>query len=157
MLESGLKSRLLHSATTGMLFSAAGVDTHVIAWNRVVLLHGPPGTGKTSLCKALAQKLAVRLNHKFPLAQLLEINAHSLFSKWFSESGKLVQRLFDHIGELLDDADTLVFVLIGACVPHSPSPAPWHAPPAPQTRWSPSLRRALRLPAAASPLTPCGW
>ncbi len=113
VLESGIKERLLHSASTGLLFSAAGVDTNIIAWNRVVLLHGPPGTGKTSLCQALAQKLSIRLGHRFPAAQLLEINAHSLFSKWFSESGKLVQKLFDHIHELLDDADTLVFVLIG--------------------------------------------
>jgi SpoVK/Ycf46/Vps4 family AAA+-type ATPase len=30
-------------------------------------------------------------------AQLVEVNAHSLFSKWFSESGKLVNKLFDTI------------------------------------------------------------
>lgn len=28
---------------------------------------------------------------------LIEVNAHSLFSKWFSESGKLVSRLFAKI------------------------------------------------------------
>lgn len=42
----------------------------------------------------------------------MEVNAHSLFSKWFSESGKLVSKLFSKIGELLEEKDTLVFVLI---------------------------------------------
>jgi SpoVK/Ycf46/Vps4 family AAA+-type ATPase len=43
---------------------------------------------------------------------LLEINAHSLFSKWFSESGKLVMKLFAFIQELVADGDSLICVLI---------------------------------------------
>ncbi|CAI8038854.1 Pachytene checkpoint protein 2 homolog [Geodia barretti] len=73
---------------------------------------GPPGTGKTSLCKALAQKLCIRLSPRYAYGQLVEINSHSLFSKWFSESGKLVQKMFQRIQELIDDSESLVCVLI---------------------------------------------
>lgn len=33
------------------------------------------------MCKALAHKLAIRLGDRYSSGQLLEINAHSLFSK----------------------------------------------------------------------------
>jgi hypothetical protein len=55
--------------------------------------------------------------HRYTTARMLEINSHSLFSKWFSESGKLVQKLFDHIASVLEDEDTFVTVLIGAASP----------------------------------------
>lgn len=59
----------------------------------------------------------------------MEVNSHSLFSKWFSEvstiidthrctystifqSGKLVQKLFDQIADLAEDQRTLVMVLV---------------------------------------------
>uniref|UniRef100_A0A452IWB6 Pachytene checkpoint protein 2 homolog n=1 Tax=Gopherus agassizii TaxID=38772 RepID=A0A452IWB6_9SAUR len=104
--------KLLDYVMTTLLFSDKNVDSNLISWNRVVLLHGPPGTGKTSLCKALAQKLTIRLSYRYRYGQLIEINSHSLFSKWFSESGKLVTKMFQKIQELIDDKDALVFVLI---------------------------------------------
>ncbi|KAJ6882310.1 pachytene checkpoint protein 2 [Populus alba x Populus x berolinensis] len=111
--EFGLKQRLLRYAASALFFTEKGVDPFLVSWNRLILLHGPPGTGKTSLCKALAQKLSIRFNCRYPQCQLIEVNAHSLFSKWFSESGKLVAKLFQKIQEMIEEENNLVFVLIG--------------------------------------------
>lgn len=51
--------------------------------------------------------------YRYSHARLLEINSHSLFSRWFSESGKLVQKLFSSIMEMVEDEETFVIVLIG--------------------------------------------
>lgn len=110
--DSNVKEDLLHFVETAMIFADHNVNTNIISWNKVVLLHGPPGTGKTSLCKALAQKIIIRLGNRFSHGEFIEINSHSLFSKWFSESGKLVMKLFNEIKRLLENSQALVCILI---------------------------------------------
>ncbi|CAI4055735.1 hypothetical protein SKDZ_02G2930 [Saccharomyces kudriavzevii ZP591] len=81
----------------------------LITNNKLLLVHGPPGTGKTTLCKALCQKLSVRrefsdasniidTNYK---GIIIELSCSRIFSKWFGESSKNISIIFKDIEELL--------------------------------------------------------
>ena len=59
-----IKQRLLQYACTTLIFGHHKVNPHLVPFNRTILLHGPPGTGKTSLSKAIAQKLAIRFQNR---------------------------------------------------------------------------------------------
>ncbi|GAB7349582.1 hypothetical protein MBLNU459_g0274t2 [Dothideomycetes sp. NU459] len=100
--------------TTGavVLMRQPAVDLNALNFNRLVLFHGPPGCGKTTLCRAIAQKLAIRLDHHFATGRLFEINTQALSSKFYSESGRLVAQMFDRVLALAKDERQLICVLI---------------------------------------------
>ncbi|EYE93709.1 uncharacterized protein EURHEDRAFT_379053 [Aspergillus ruber CBS 135680] len=128
--DQPVQSTLLNAITRMVSFSTRKPNKWSINWNRLVLLWGPPGTGKTSLwyvavtipytngfnqlsSRGLAQKLAIRLGKHYPQSKLVEINAHSLGSKFFGESGKLVGKLFENIASSLEEEeDTFICVFI---------------------------------------------
>jgi SpoVK/Ycf46/Vps4 family AAA+-type ATPase len=115
IFEPGVKSGLLAAVETSLELGASGVDPQLVGSNRLALLHGPPGTGKTSLCRALANELSIRLTGEergFSKGVLLEIHSHALVSMWMGESGKLVQRMFERVRQLAADSSTFVVVLM---------------------------------------------
>lgn len=96
-----------------MSFSARQDTYSCTRWNRMILLYGPSGTGKSSLSRALAQQLSIRLKCQYPCTKLVEIDAHSLFSRYFGESGKLVGKIFGAIDLMLDtEQDTFFCIFV---------------------------------------------
>ena len=103
-----VKLRLISMERAALLPEGCGPEP--LSRNRVVLLHESAGHRKDHAVQGSASS-HIRFQ-TYPTSVLVEVNAHSLFSRWFSESGKLVSRLFQKIQDLLDDEGSLVFVLI---------------------------------------------
>ena len=114
---NNIKERLYSYATISLKiarfkqtgdFNQEDIKT-LITNNKLLLVHGPPGTGKTTLCKALCQKLSVR--REFSAAYdtidtsykgiIIELSCSRIFSKWFGESSKNISVIFKDIEELL--------------------------------------------------------
>jgi Cdc6-like AAA superfamily ATPase len=74
VFDDGLPSRLLrYSVRMVAMMGKPGLNLATFNWNKICLLHGPPGSGKSTLCRALAQKvnsLEVRLDAETKLANI---------------------------------------------------------------------------------------
>lgn len=62
--------------------------------------------------RALAQKATIRISQEYSGGRLVEIDANSLLSKFFGESGKQVSKAFEAIRTMASNTRLLVFVLL---------------------------------------------
>ena len=77
--------------------------------NKCILIHGKPGMGKSTLCKAISQKVAIRSNKHLVLR---EVNCANIFNKYYGESMKILLSMLSSADEntiiLIDEIDSLL-------------------------------------------------
>lgn len=104
-IYSSIHASLTLSSLLGQINNHVGENFLVL--DKLLLLHGPPGTGKSTLAKALFQKFSVKVLNSFkgetdgPPIILLELSADRIFSRYFGESPKRLSMAFTIIENIL--------------------------------------------------------
>lgn len=90
------------------LYAVDETQKRLFGINRCILLHGQPGTGKSTLSRAIVHKLAVRSGR---ILNLRTLRCSQLFSRFYGESMKILEEALRDTRNtviLVDEADSLV-------------------------------------------------
>jgi SpoVK/Ycf46/Vps4 family AAA+-type ATPase len=104
-----VKSRLLNGAILAVSMREAAVDRTSVPINGLLILNGPPGTGKTSLARGLASQLHDAFGSALGPVSMVVLNPHELASDLHGQSQRSVAKVLEeHIPALAKDALTVL-------------------------------------------------
>lgn len=108
-VDGSIKQRALNYSLLVYRLGKSGISNMCLAQHRIALLWGPPGTGKTTLSRGLANRAArVFAGEGEAKTTFIEIDAHKLSSKWLGESQKLIEDAFNGLLAVADGFSPVV-------------------------------------------------
>lgn len=94
--SNGLKKKLLGHSMISINLSKKSLLINNC--NKILLLYGPPGSGKTTLCKSIAQKISIQ----YGKGVFIEFQCSKIFSRFFGESCKNLEMIFKDFKKLIE-------------------------------------------------------